>query len=150
MDSRRHFSYIPDCPKINSLLAANYYIRERLMCPCLQNRILDFAQLDNYFFDDRAFDIDLKGILPSICRVYPNCLCSELFINWQKECIFIFILATCQELYTGITKLTHLIFIFSWIIIPGKNFLMWEYRLIHLAFLQRQNSRCSHSNKCYS
>lgn len=81
MDSRRHFSYIPDCPKINSLLAANYYIRDFMMCSCLQNTFLDFAQLDNYFFDDRAFDIDMKGILPSICRVYLNSLCGELFIH---------------------------------------------------------------------
>lgn len=81
MDSGRHFIYIPDCPKINSLLAANYYIRDFMMCSCLLNIILDFAQLDNYFFDDRVLDTDMKRILPSICRVYPNSLCGELFIN---------------------------------------------------------------------
>lgn len=98
MDSGRHFSYILNCPKINSLLAANYYIRDFVTCPCLQNIILDFAQLDNGFSDDRAFDTDTKGILLSTCRVCPNSLCGELFINWQKEWISILILATYQKL----------------------------------------------------
>lgn len=87
-----------DYSKITSLGAANYYIRDFMMCPCLLNIILDFAQLDNYFFDDRAFDIDTKGILPNICKVYPNSLCSELFITWQKEWISVLILVTYQEL----------------------------------------------------
>lgn len=69
-----------------------------MMCPCLQNIILDFAQIDNYSFDGRAFDIDMTGILPTICRVCPNSLCGELFINWQKELISMLILATYQEL----------------------------------------------------
>lgn len=81
MDSGRHFSYVPDCPKINPLLAANYYIRDFMMCFCLKNIILDFAQLDNYFFDDRVLDTDMTRILPSICRVYLNSPCGELFIN---------------------------------------------------------------------
>ena len=81
MDSGKHFSYILNCPKIKSLLAANHYIRDFMMCPCLQDIILDFAQLDNCFSDDRDFDTDMKGTLLSICRVYPNSLCGELFIN---------------------------------------------------------------------
>lgn len=86
------------CPKINSLLDASCYIRDFIMCSCLQNIILDFAQIDNYFFDGRALDIDMTGILPTIWRVCPNSLCGELFINWQKELISMLILATYQEL----------------------------------------------------
>lgn len=76
--SWKHFSYPyglwkrlqlhPECPKINSLLAANSYIRDFMMCPCLQNLILDLAQIDNYFFDGKLLTLIWQGFYQPYVR----------------------------------------------------------------------------------